>query len=916
MDVGWNSFVSSLAREASLPPKNKEEQTKEAFFQKYVSTQSLPLSGKKFQASSSRSLLVKHPQIQLLATPFEQNEQVRMIQCLAAFGEKATNNKMQETLFFWSQAVKKATNETILHLILEANSISKDDTPQLLLKAMQLLVEMSDDINSCIPFLNDYHSQKLNLQQLYFFLDRRKSEIDQERYPEKPLETVRNEFLTPSDPHVLFPLKQQEAHRYFHQYSEILQIENTLKHKDLKEWVKEVKSIRERCQNRAILHKDFITLVAIGRLAISYKFKIRPYNTQILTVLALLQYDPSFKGRIAQVRTGEGKSTVTALLAFVEACQGKVVDVVSSSRYLSERDAEKYAPFFADFDIEVSHICTDSPTISHFKGQIVYGTNFDFEFTYMRDKASSQPKRVTSINDKTGPRPFHVVIVDEVDNMFIDSALNSARIAIPSITTRGWIYPIILKFVQERKMELILTKLFTGTTNSFVESLINHLKEVNNGQFAKEIQEIDEEDFEIWISSALSADLHHQENKHYVVKHEETDTHLITKPEKSVVIVDWNNTGRLNKKSRWQDGLHEFLEAKHELEVKQESYTSSSLCHPIYFGFYDKIFGLTGTLGKKIEREEIEKIYGIDTFDVPPHKQNLRQILEPIVADTKEKHTEALLNELYAIQNAERPLLMLFESIEDTTKFSDVLKEKSIPHQVLNEMQQEEEDFIIARAGMSKVITIATNTAGRGTDIILDRKSRMVGGLHVVFAFFPTNDRVELQGFGRAGRQGQPGSCRLIIQSQKSIISLYREREAQVKKLSDSRIEEVNIERAHYAYLKSYWTHLQKFYARSPNEFTVQKLDQWLTKAKLQLDQKDQLGLDTIEVLINAAKDPANFGMDQEIFGKEAMENLATFAEQQWGRLFYSRLRRKQKGEDALEALYESSKRIWGLYLE
>ena len=205
---------------------------------------------------------------------------------------------------------------------------------------------------------------------------------------------------------MLFPLKKGELDRYFGQYEEIVKIEANLKQRDLKEWVTEVRGIRERCSGKAITQKDLLTLVAIGRLAICYKFKIRPYNTQIIAVLALLQYDPSLKGRIAQVRTGEGKSTVTALLAFTQACQGKAVDVVSSSRYLAERDAEKYASLFSDFEIEVSHICTDEPTNANFKGQIIYGTNDDFEFALMRDKESHKQKRVLTMGEQTVRGPF------------------------------------------------------------------------------------------------------------------------------------------------------------------------------------------------------------------------------------------------------------------------------------------------------------------------------------------------------------------------------------------------------------------------------------------------------------------------------------------------------------------------------
>jgi preprotein translocase subunit SecA len=221
---------------------------------------------------------------------------------------------------------------------------------------------------------------------------------------------------------------------------------------------------------------------------------------------------------------------------------------------------------------------------------------------------------------------------------------------------------------------------------------------------------------------------------------------------------------------QWQHGIHQFLQAKHNLVITPESLTSASIAHPTYFGVYQEIYGLSGTVGELSERKEIEDIYHVDSIDVPPHFPSQRQIFAPYLLAERTSHWHAVLEEIRGMKKIGRPVLVLFESIKDSVDFSAFLSSRGLVHQLLNEKQKESEDYIIARAGEAGMITVATNTAGRGTDIILSLSSLEAGGLHTIFTFYPKNLRVEWQGFGRSARQGQPGSCRMILNAQDSRI--------------------------------------------------------------------------------------------------------------------------------------------------
>ena len=334
-------------------------------------------------------------------------------------------------------------------------------------------------------------------------------------------------------------------------------------------------------------------------------------------------------------------------------------------------------------------------------------------------------------------REFQTVIVDESDNLFIDTALNSARIAYNTRNHFNWVYYPILNCVKKNVLQTEEIRLQLKKINPDLTD------QISNGQLNS------------WIHKAIVA-LKYKKGEKYIVRYNED------KKRKEVQIIQLS-TGRVNVGSRWTGGLHEFVEVKEGLEPENESNTIASISHPSFFSNYKTIFGLTGTIGSEIEREEILNIYNLDSFDAPPNFSSQRQIYEAVLFNNKDLKEENMINQIRNIISKGRPVLILLLTIEDSINFSNKLKQEGINNLILNDIQKEKEDYIIFYAGKPRSVVVATNAAGRGTDIILSEEPLNFGGLHVIMGFYPENNRVEFQGIGRAGRQGQIGSAQVIF---------------------------------------------------------------------------------------------------------------------------------------------------------
>lgn len=943
----WSSFHDHLRSVADCSTSHSPDIALKGrtFYQRYTSKKD------KTTLVAWRSLASKHScantttclgQNASHLTALNESERLRVIQCMNYLAQQGNFCELQKKLALWSKTLKESLGEYSTHLLLQPQSlllsnaddnsgffqetiqkiinglfatsdVRRDVTLTEVVKVMQTLTQMPDDLDLTFSLLERFNQQQFTLKQLDQSLDRIKEKGNWYRFPEKNFNEVFREFSGVKGSDVSFPLSQKQLVLIFRQYKRCEQLRRVIKNSGLNYWIASVQKIRQSYINQLATIDDLLMLLAIGRETLRFKYGIYPNTTQILTVLGLLAYPDQLKGRIAQVRTGEGKSMLITLLAFVCACQGKTVDIVSSSRYLAQRDAEKYAPFFKEFNITTSHICLDDPTEEHFRGQILYGTNYDFEFALMRDQMSPEQKRLWMMNGHATSRPFDVVIVDEVDNLFIDSALNSVRIAIPALASRGWVYSPILTFVKTHKEEIEngFKAFMLGEKGIFhlTDQLRTELRQIQNGLYQKEIETLTNGQLIKWMINAYQALYSLSENHNYILQHKDTETAISMKSQEQITIVDWSNTGRVQEKSRWHDGLHQFIETKHRLTIQEESLTVASLSHPIYFNYYQNIYGLTGTLGSKVERDEIEQTYSIDSFDVPPHRKNLRQQLPPLLAPSQIEQYQLLVKEIKKMQKQNRPILILCETIQQSIDFSQYLNTNKISHQLLNELQAEEEDFIIARAGGPGIVTIATNAAGRGTDIILHPQSQENGGLHVIFTFFPENERIEAQGFGRSARQGQQGSCRLILHSDRSLDDLLKQRKQAIELTSKYRIESIFNEKNHHQFLITFWQQLQEFYQSSPDIFTAQAVNNWLRNSQLQ-EFKDHYHLAKIRELLKGFQDPNQIRSDKTEFYKLIQSSLGMLAQQCWAHFFYDKLQ-DISDKISITNLYQFSRPKW-----
>ncbi len=491
--------------------------------------------------------------------------------------------------------------------------------------------------------------------------------------------------------------------------------------------------------------ENFSKLIKIVNCGIFEVLKIKPYLIQNLIVFSFyLHYINKekrkfFKGRLGQILTGEGKSLIIAEIALISALMGEFVDIITSTAYLANRDQLKFKELYKIFGVSSNAITDNNPSKEAFNGIILYGTNTDFEFTLLREGINSEKKMFTiPLGQKTEiRREFQTIIVDESDNLFIDTALNSARIAYNTRNHFNWVYYPILNCVKNNTLQ--------------TEEIRLQLKKIN----PELTNQISNEQLNSWIHKAIVA-LEYKKGEKYIVRYNED------KKKKEVQIIQLS-TGRVNVGSRWMGGLHEFVEVKEGLEPENESNTIASISHPSFFSNYKTIFGLTGTIGSEIEREEILYIYNLDSFDAPPNFSLKRQIYETLLFNNKDLKEDAMINQIRNIISKGRPVLILLLTIEDSINFSNKLKKEGINNLILNDIQKEKEDYIIFYAGKPKSVVVATNAAGRGTDIILSEESLNFGGLHVIMGFYPENNRVEFQGIGRAGRQGQIGSAQVIF---------------------------------------------------------------------------------------------------------------------------------------------------------
>ncbi len=483
---------------------------------------------------------------------------------------------------------------------------------------------------------------------------------------------------------------------------------------------------------------------AVVREAAKRTIGMRHFDVQVLGAIVLHQ------GRIAEMKTGEGKTLVATMPAYLNALTGKGVHIVTVNDYLAKRDREWMGPVYEFLGLKVGVLQHDQgfkEKKEAYLADITYGTNNEFGFDYLRDNMSLQEEELVQ-------RGHYYAIIDEVDSILIDEARTPLIISGPSEGSVDIYYRANLvakKLIKDEDFE-IDEKAKNVTLKEIGVKKAESLFKVTN------LYEPSNSDLLHALIQALKAHHLFKRDVDYIVKDGE------------VIIVD-EFTGRLMFGRRYSDGLHQAIEAKEGVKIKKENQTLATITLQNYFRMYEKIAGMTGTA--KTEEEEFLEIYGMDVMVIPTNKPMIRVDHPDVVYRTKKEKFERVVDEIKEAYKIGRPVLVGTTSIENSEKISRMLKKLSIRHSVLNAKYHEKEAQIIARAGEKGAVTIATNMAGRGTDIVLGEGVVELGGLYVIGTERHESRRIDNQLRGRSGRQGDPGASRFFLSLEDDLLRLF-----------------------------------------------------------------------------------------------------------------------------------------------
>lgn len=471
---------------------------------------------------------------------------------------------------------------------------------------------------------------------------------------------------------------------------------------------------------------------------------MRHFDTQLIGGIIL------HRGNIAEMCTGEGKTLVATAPVYLNALEGKGVHVITVNDYLAKRDSEWMGQVYKFLGLSVGLIIHDLDFNQRkiaYNSDITYGTNNEFGFDYLRDNM------VTSL-DQMVQRPLHYCLIDEVDSILIDEARTPLIISGPGQKSTDAYYTVAKLVPQLKKEEdyTIDEKQKTVAPTEAGVAKMEKLLHVENLYDAENLE------LNHLFVQALRAQTMMTRDKDYVVKDGE------------VVIVD-EFTGRLMYGRRYSDGLHQAIEAKEGLEVQRESQTLATITFQNYFRMYDKLAGMTGTA--KTEEQEFIKIYGLPVLQVPTNKPIQRKDLPDVIFKNKRGKYKAVVREVERRHATGQPMLIGTTSIEQSEELSHMLDQANIPHSVLNAKYHEREAAIVALAGQKGAVTIATNMAGRGTDISLGEGVAELGGLAIIGTERHESRRIDNQLRGRAGRQGDPGSSQFFLSLEDDLLRIF-----------------------------------------------------------------------------------------------------------------------------------------------
>ncbi len=471
---------------------------------------------------------------------------------------------------------------------------------------------------------------------------------------------------------------------------------------------------------------------------------MRHFDVQMLGGITLHQ------GRIAEMRTGEGKTLVATLPTYLNALTGKGVHVITVNDYLARRDSEWMGKLYTFLGLRVGLIVHGKEAVERkaaYNADITYGTNNEFGFDYLRDNMVMSP-------DQMVQRPLHYAIVDEVDSILIDEARTPLIISGPGEQSTDLYYKLS-KVVVKMRRDVDYTIDETSNTISATEEGISKAeKALGLGN----LYDGDNMAYSHHFAQALKAHFMMTLDKDYVVKDGE------------VVIVD-EFTGRLMFGRRYSDGLHQAIEAKEGVKIERESKTLATITFQNYFRMYKKLGGMTGTA--KTEEGEFISIYNLPVTTIPTHRPIVRVDNPDTIFKTRRAKNKAIVRDIVERYRLGQPVLAGTTSIVQSEEFSTALKKAGIPHQVLNAKFHDVEAEIIKNAGQKGAITIATNMAGRGTDIVLGEGVSALGGLYVLGTERHESRRIDNQLRGRCARQGDPGESRFYISLEDDLMRIF-----------------------------------------------------------------------------------------------------------------------------------------------
>ncbi|AUY09467.1 MULTISPECIES: preprotein translocase subunit SecA [Aeromonas] len=548
---------------------------------------------------------------------------------------------------------------------------------------------------------------------------------------------------------------------------------------------------RQRLEQGETLEQLLPEAFATVREASRRVFGMRHFDVQLIGGMVLNS------NRIAEMKTGEGKTLTATLPAYLNALTGRGVHVVTVNDYLAKRDAEANRPLFAFLGMTVD--CNvpgmdASQKRDAYAADITYGTNNEFGFDYLRDNMAFSPEQRVQ-------RPLNYALVDEVDSVLIDEARTPLIISGPAedssamYTQINKLIPLLVKQDKEDSEE------YTGDGHYTVDEKNRQALLTENGQiFVEELLKKEgllAEDDSLFSATNISL-LHHvnaglrahtlfERNVDYIVQKDE------------IVIVD-EHTGRTMPGRRWSDGLHQAVEAKEGVKIQNENQTLASITFQNYFRLYDKLAGMTGTADT--EAFEFQQIYGLDTVVIPTNKPMVRKDMGDLVYLTAQEKYAAIVQDIRECVKRGQPVLVGTVSIENSELLSGILTKENIPHKVLNAKFHAMEAEIVAQAGQTGAVTIATNMAGRGTDIVLggnwqaeiaqleNPSSEQIaelkaawqvrhdevlaaGGLHIIGTERHESRRIDNQLRGRSGRQGDPGSSRFYLSMEDTLMRIF-----------------------------------------------------------------------------------------------------------------------------------------------